>query len=191
MPDQGAPAPTLLGRLQVIPGALRRELGGLSLHGAAAREPAKAALSVVLAVCAAAALQLDDLSWAAFSGFMVMRADVGEAIPRGLMRIAGTIGGAAVGVVLAPSVANSPPLLVAALFAVSWVGTIGALKSRFSYAWLFFGLTAGMVVIEALAAPADLLHFAATRAAEIVVGTSSCLVVASLFAAAGAPEGTR
>ena len=191
MPDQGTPVPTLLGRLQVIPGALRRELRGLSLHGAAAREPAKAVLSVVLAISAAAVLQLDDLSWAAFSGFMVMRADVRDAIPRGLMRIAGTVSGAAVGIVLAPGIADSPPLLVAALFGASWVGTIGALKSRFSYAWLFFGLTAGMVVTEALAAPADVLHFAATRAAEIIVGTGSCFIVASLFAVAGAPEGTR
>ena len=190
-PGPGLPARNLIRTLQVIPGALLRELRTLSLHGAAAREPAKAVLSVLLAVSAAAVLQLDDLSWAAFSGYMVMRADVGEAIPRGLMRIAGTVGGAAVGVALAPAIADSPPLLIAALFGASWVGTFGALKSRYSYAWLFFGLTAGMVMTEALSSPSDVLHFAATRAGEIVVGTGSCFIVASLFAAAGAPEGTR
>ena len=190
-PGSGLPAPSLIRTLQVIPGALLRELRTLSLHGSAAREPAKAVLSVLLAVTAATLLQLDDLSWAAFSGYMVMRADVSEAIPRGLMRIAGTLGGAAVGVALAPGIADSPPLLIAAVFGASWVGTFGAMKSRYSYAWLFFGLTAGMVMIEALSSPSNVLHFAATRAGEIVVGTGSCFIVASLFAAAGAPEGTR
>ncbi len=190
MVEQRTPVPTLADKLQVIPGALLRDLRTLRLHGPAAREPTKAVLSVVLAVFVATLLQLDDLSWAAFSGFMVMRADIREAIPRGLMRIVGTVSGAALGVALAPSIADSPPLLIAALFGASWVGTFGALKSRHSYAWLFFGLTAGMIMTEALSSPADVVHFAATRACEIIVGTGSCFIVASLFAVAGAPEGT-
>jgi uncharacterized membrane protein YccC len=36
---------------------------------------------------------------------------------------------------------------------------------------------------EALAAPDNVLHFAATRVAEITVGTASCILVASLFSA--------
>lgn len=54
---------------------------------------------------------------------MVMRADVTVTIPRGLMRIAGTTGGALTGLLLAPAVADAPLLLLAALFAVSWIGT--------------------------------------------------------------------
>jgi uncharacterized membrane protein YccC len=180
----------LLDALRPIPGALVRELRALTLHGPRAREPLKAVLSVLLAVTVATLLRLDDLSWAAFSGYMVMRADIAESIPRGLMRTAGTVGGALVGLLLAPTVADSPVVLMLGLFAVSWIGTFQALTSRFSYAWLFFGLTAGMVMTEALAAPGNVLHFAGTRVAEIVVGTVSCLVVASLFASAGAQAGT-
>jgi uncharacterized membrane protein YccC len=46
---------------------------------------------------------------------------------------------------------------------------------------------------EALAAPENVLHFAATRVAEITVGTVSCFLVANLFSAArtGAQTGTR
>jgi uncharacterized membrane protein YccC len=180
----------LLDVLRPIPGAFVRELRALTVHGPRAREPLKAVLSVLLAVTVAAALRLDDLSWAAFSGYMVMRADIAESIPRGLMRTAGTIGGAVVALLLAPAVADTPILLMLGLFAVSWIGTFQALTSRFSYAWMFFGLTAGMVMTEALAAPENVVHFAGTRVAEIMVGTGSCLIVASLFASAGAPAGT-
>ena len=115
-------------------------------------------------------LRLDDLSWAAFSGYMVMRADIAELIPPvGPTRTAGTIGGAVVSLLLAPTVADTPVLLMLGLFAVSWIGTFQALTSRYSYAWLFFGLTAGMVMTEALAAPANVVHFAGTRVAEIMV----------------------
>lgn len=180
----------LLDAFRPIPGAFVRELQALTLHGPRAREPLKAVLSVLLAVTVAAVLRLDDLSWAAFSGYMVMRADLAESIPRGLMRTAGTVGGALVGLLLAPTVADTPVLLMLGLFAVSWIGTFQALTSRYSYAWLFFGLTAGLVMTEALAAPGNVVHFAGTRVAEIVAGTGSCLIVASLFASAGAPAGT-
>ena len=180
----------LLDALRPIPGAFVRELRALTLHGPRAREPLKAVLSVLLAVAVAAILRLDDLSWAAFSGYMVMRADIAESVPRGMMRTAGTVGGALVGLLLARSVANTPVLLMLGLFVVSWIGTFQALTSRYSYAWLFFGLTAGMVMTESLAAPRNVVHFAGTRVAEIVVGTGACLVVAGLFASAGAPAGT-
>ena len=114
---------------------------------------------------------------------MVMRADPWEATERGLMRIVGTLSGAAFGVILTPVTADDPALLVASLFIATWIGIFGALKSRYSYAWVFFGITAGLVMTEALAAPDDVLHFAATRTAEIAVGTTSCILVACLFSA--------
>ena len=60
-------------------------------------------------------------------------------------------------------IADDPALLVAAFFIATWIGILGALKSRYSYAWVFFGITAGLVMTEALAAPDDVLHFAAIR----------------------------
>jgi len=44
-----------------------------------------------------------------------------------------------------------------------------------------------MVVTQALARPDAIVHFAATRVAEISVGTMSCLLVASLFARESVP----
>jgi len=172
----------LVQALQPIPGALGREVRSLTLHGPRAREALKALLSVLLAVTVASLTHLDDLSWAAFSGYMVMRGDMAQTLPRGLNRIAGTIAGAVLGLLFAPAVADSPPLLVAFLFAASWIGVFMALTSRHSYAWMFFGLTAGMVATEALSSPATVAHFALTRVAEIATGTGACFLVASLFA---------
>jgi hypothetical protein len=91
------------------------------------------------------------------------------------------LSGAAFGVVLAPVIADQPALLVVSLFIATWIGIFDSLKSRYSSAWVFFGITAGLVMIEALAAPDNVLHFAATRVAEISVGTASCILIASLF----------
>ena len=171
----------LAAALRKIPGALNRELRTLGSRGQAEWEPFKPVLSVLLAVGVATLLRLDDLSWAAFSGYMVMRGDIRETIPRGFNRMAGTACGAVVGLLLAPAVADDPALLSGALFVVAWIGNYRALTSRYSYAWMFFGLTASMVVTQALARPDAIVHFAATRVAEVVVGTLSCLFVASLF----------
>jgi uncharacterized membrane protein YccC len=180
--------PLLISILRPIPQALVRELKSLELRGPRAREAAKTVLSVLTAVAAATVLNLDDLSWAAFSGYMVMRGSFAETFPRAIMRIAGTVAGALLGLLLAPGAADDPLLLMTFLFLVSWIGTFQSLASEYSYAWLFFGLTAGMVVTEALAAPDAVVHFAATRVAEIAVGTAACLVVAGLFSDARGRE---
>ncbi len=73
----------LLDALRPIPSAFVRELRALTVHGPRAREPLKAVLAVLFAVTVAALRRLDDLSWAAFSGYMVMRADIAESIPAG------------------------------------------------------------------------------------------------------------
>jgi uncharacterized membrane protein YccC len=173
--------PLLISALRPIPGAVVRELKSLQLLGPRAREAAKPVVSVLVALAAATVLNLDDLSWAAFSRYMVMRGSVAETFPRGLMRIVGTVGGALLGLLLAPGAADDPLLLMLFLFLVSWIGTFQSLTTKYSYAWLFFGLTAGMVVTEALASPDLVVHFAATRVAEITVGTCACLVVSGLF----------
>ena len=173
--------PLLISALRPIPRALVRELKSLELRGPRAREAAKRVLSVLVAVATSSVLNLDDLSWAAFSGYMVMRGSVAETFQRGLMRIVGTAGGALLGLLLAPGTANDPLLLMVFLFIVSWIGTFQSLTTNYSYAWLFFGLTAGMVTTEALASPDAVVHFAATRVAEITVGTCMSLFVASLY----------
>ena len=125
--------PLLISALRPIPRALVRELKSLQLRGPRAKEAAKPVLSVLVAVAAATILNLDDLSWAAFSGYMVMRGSVAETFPRGLMRIAGTAGGALLGLLLAPRAADEPLLLMVFLFFVSWIA-VGLIAFFVAYA---------------------------------------------------------
>ena len=171
----------LTSSLRPIPVALLRELRSLTLHGPRAKEGLKPVLSVLLAVSVATILNLDDLFWAAFSGYMVMRGSIAETIPRGLMRVAGTCSGALLGLLIAPHISDNPALLMIFLFIVSWIGMFQSLATKYSYAWVFFGLTATIVLVEVLDSPTSVVHFAATRVAEVTIGTCACLFVASLF----------
>src|ERR1700712_3727869 len=62
-------------------------------------------LSVAMAVAAAHALGLHDAWWAAITAFMVMQANFGASLYRGLLRVVGTVVGAALGFVLGPPMA--------------------------------------------------------------------------------------
>jgi uncharacterized membrane protein YccC len=178
--------------LRPIPGAVLRELRSISVHGPRAREALAAILAVYLAVTLAVLLQLDDLVWAAFSAFMVTRAQVRETLLRGMNRIAGTLCGAAGGMLLAPLAADNPLVLIAGLFVISWIGVFGSLvSSSQSYAWVFVGITGGLVLTEALAAPDTIARFTLTRILEVTVGTAASLLITCLFSKAevSAPHG--
>ena len=175
--------------LRPIPHALWQEVAALGRGGEAQGDALKAVLSVLLAVGVALALHLPDIVWAALSGFIVMKSTLAEALPRGINRILGTLAGAGLGYFLARWVAPSPVLLMAALFAFTWVGIFQSTVSGYSYAWTLFGVTASMVLTDALSDPAGAAAFAATRVAEIVIGTCAALLVAYGFEVAGAPPG--
>ena len=163
------------------------ELRGLSWRGPRARESLKAALSVMLAVVLARMLRLDDLWWAAFSGYLVMRASFDETFRRGLYRMGGTALGAALGLGMAWLLADHPYWRIAWIFAFSALALYFALLSRYGYAWLLLGLTHVMVLAAAVLVPTALVGFAAMRMADVAVGTLACVMVSALFAvAAGA-----
>jgi uncharacterized membrane protein YccC len=134
--------------------------------------------SVLLAIVFAHALDVRNVSWAAFSGYMVMRGHVSESLLRGVLRIAGTTAGAALALLLVPM--RLPSLAAASLAgaAIGGLSLYGALTSRRAYAWLFVGLTFEMVLLDKLAHPdLALSEFAGTRVLEVVAGTIACIVV--------------
>src|SRR6516165_8104563 len=71
------------------------------------------AASVLLAILFGHLVGARNISWAAFSGYMVMRGHVSETVVRGLLRIAGTGLGAALALWLTPLASTSAALSAA------------------------------------------------------------------------------
>jgi uncharacterized membrane protein YccC len=134
--------------------------------------------SVLLAIAFGHLVGARNISWAAFSGYMVMRGHVSETLVRGVLRIAGTGLGAVLAVWLTPRVVASPALAAAALALIGGLTLYASLTARHSYAWLFVGLTFEMILLDQLQHPAEpLIPFAATRAREVIAGTGACVLV--------------
>lgn len=134
--------------------------------------------SVLLAILVAHAIGGDNVAWAAFAGYMVMRGHASETVLRGLLRIVGTVAGGLLALELAPLVAANWIGSALAMLAVGTLGLYRALTARRSYAWLFFGLTFAMVLLDKIETPATALdQFVLTRILETVAGTLSCMAV--------------
>ncbi len=134
-------------------------------------------LSVLLAIVLGHLVGAVNISWAAFSGYMVMRGHVSESFRRGVLRILGTILGAALAVAIAPSVAERPFALAASLAVAGWGSLYGSLTHRHAYGFLFIGLTFAMIVLGYPANWIDLLGFARSRILEVFAGTVACVLV--------------
>src|ERR1700753_2021490 len=104
-------------------------------------------LAVLRAIILGHLVGAKNISWAAFSGYMVMRGHVSESLRRGVLRIAGTAGGAAIAVVSFPLIGASPFALAGALVVVGGCSLYAALTHRHAYAFLFIGLTFAMIVL--------------------------------------------
>jgi uncharacterized membrane protein YccC len=138
-------------------------------------------LSVLLAILLAHLIGATNVSWAAFSGYMVMRGHVSESLLRGVLRIAGTAIGAALALLLVPWLRLSLPAAAIGGALVGGATLYGALTARRAYAWLFVGLTFEMILLDKLEHPARALDaFAHTRMLEVVAGTSACVAVSMI-----------
>ena len=155
-----------------------REAKALFVPGARMVDEAECALSVALAILFAHLIGAHNISWAAFSGFVVMRGRADESLVRGILRLIGTAIGAGLALLLVPSLAAVPPLaaLVAGLVATG--SLYGAMTGKRSYAWLLFGLTFEMILLDTLEHPALVAaDFARTRMLEVTAGTVACVLV--------------
>jgi uncharacterized membrane protein YccC len=137
--------------------------------------------SVLLAIMFGHLADVQNYSWAAFSGYMVMRGHLSESLLRGVLRIIGTIAGALLALVVTPVVWTSPAASAAALALVGGGTLYGALTAKRSYAWLFVGLTFAMVLLDKVDNPHDALSaFVSTRIKENIAGTVACVLVSML-----------
>ncbi len=144
-------------------------------------DEAECVLSVLLAIVFAHLLHAQNVAWAAFSGYMVMRGHVSDSFLRGALRMLGTAVGAGLALLVVPVVQGSVPASALASAVLGGASLYGALTGRRAYAWLFVGLTFEMIFLDKLAHPGlDLRGFAATRMLEVAAGTTACVAVSAL-----------
>ncbi len=168
-------------RLSEIGRAFGNEMRVLAVPGARMIDEAECVASVLLAIALSHAIGAENVGWAAFSGYMVMRSHVRESFARGVLRVAGTIIGAAVALALAPLLLRNTSLLSAGLLISGGFTLYFAIIGRRAYAWLFTGLTCLMVLIEGMEHASDpILRFAETRVLEVVAGTVASVIVSAL-----------
>jgi len=137
--------------------------------------------SVLLAILIAHLIGASNASWAAFSGYMVMRGHVAESFLRGVLRIVGTAAGAVLGLAIAPWVAGGLALASLALMLIGGATLYASLTAKRSYAWLFVGLTFAMILLDKMQHPdVALSAFARTRMLEVMAGTLACVIVSTL-----------
>ncbi len=166
--------------------ALRQDLAELRLVGGRAPFCAMAALAVAISVVAALAADMQDVWWAAISGFISTQTTAPASLQRGLLRILGTAAGAAFAVLLCPWLVEDQVALCLVLLVASTAGVLGLSVSPHGYAWLLAGITIDMVLLAALADPLSALETACNRTAEVTIGTASAVLVALLLAPATA-----
>src|SRR5262249_52877564 len=129
-------------------------------------------ISVLLAIAFGHLLAVGNVSWAAFSGYMVMRGHFLDSLWRGIWRILGSSIGGILALLGAPVVTSSTLAAAAILGGVGLATLYGALTARRAYAWLFVGLTFAMVVLDKLERPgSSIATFVETRILEVVIGT--------------------
>lgn len=162
--------------------AFGADVHDLDPRGARGRECTKTVCCVAAALgLSFACFEVEDAYWVAFTAFMITRASTSETAWRGLLCCLGTLGGAGVGLLLAPFTANDAGLLMLSVAGVGFVAIFQFQVSRHSCAWMFFGMTALLVLSVTLAAPGTVIPFTALRVAEITLGTATSSTVAWLF----------
>lgn len=138
-------------------------------------------ISVLLAIVLAHLLGAKNVSWAAFTGYIVMREIVSDSLVRGGLRIVGTLVGAGLAVWLTPHIVQTWPMASLAAGVIGAVSLYGAMTGRRSYAWLLVGLTFEMTLFDSIEFPHDTVsQFAISRILEVLAGTVACVLVSAV-----------
>jgi uncharacterized membrane protein YccC len=160
---------------------IKREASNLFSLDARLVDELECSLSVLLAILFAHLLGATNVSWAAYSGYMVMRGHVAESAVRGVLRIFGTCVGAGLALIVTPLILDHLTGQVLASALVGGTTLYAALTAKRAYAWLFVGLTFEMILLDKIQhRDLAVTAFALTRIVEVVAGTSACVIISAL-----------
>jgi uncharacterized membrane protein YccC len=161
---------------------LLHELAELHRAGDRRRRCTMTALAVALAVVVAMAARVDSTWWAAISAFVSLQATAPASVNRGILRVAGTVAGAAAAMLASPWLIEDQPALCLVLLVVSTLGVLGFLVSSHGYAWLLGAITLDMVLMGSLDDPLSTPEIAGSRVVEVTIGTLAAILVTVLMA---------
>lgn len=158
-----------------------RELADIGRRPAQSRMGTVAAVSVILTTVVALAMQLDAPWWAAVSGYMSLMSTGAGSVRRGLLRLSGTIVGAALGFVMARWLPYDQVALCLFLGCATMAGVIAMQVSPHGLAWLFMAITSSLVLLMSLNDPTQAFEIACYRTLDVAVGVSCAMVTAKLL----------
>lgn len=164
--------------VEAIKNRMEQELRALATPGPRMADEIACVLSVLLAIALAQLAGARMVSWAAVSALVLLKSDTLETLTRGVMRLVGTVAGAGLALLIVPLASHS--VLTGSLSAalVGAIGLYGMLTGRRAYAWLLFGLTFEIILLDKLSHPhLDMFELARTRLVEVGAGTIACVVV--------------
>jgi uncharacterized membrane protein YccC len=141
-------------------------------------------LASILALYAAFAFQLESPHWAWLTVWIAAQPSPGMTLSKSLYRVIGTIAGAILGIILIALFAQTPELFVFALALLVGGCTVASnvLTNFRAYATVLAGYTAGIVASDAINAPDQVFFIGMARAACILIGIASSILVTSIFA---------
>ncbi len=168
---------------------LRDEIRNFDLGSRQARLALAAVLSSVLAYLAAVWLQLDKAEWAGISALIVSQSSVGASLLKGALRVAGSVAGAVLTLVVVGALANEPWLLLVVIFGFSMLTMyVCAFRTRDQYAWSMAGFLVVAMGIAGLNDPDALFELCVFRSLEIILGVSVALACGFLLGARAAND---
>lgn len=155
----------------------------LGFDGPVLRYAMRTALAACAALLAAWWLGLEHPQWSAMTVWAASQPTRGQLLEKSLFRVAGTLSGATVGVLLVVLSGGQPLVLVLGL--AIWIALcagIGNIQRGFvSYGTILAGYSASMVALLDSAHPAHVLALGLDRLATILVGVLTALAVGLLF----------
>jgi uncharacterized membrane protein YccC len=134
--------------------------------------------SVLLAIVIAHLVGAQMIAWAAFTAFVLMKGPIAETLLRAVLRMIGTLLGATLAIWFERLSSGALWQVMLATALIGAIGLFGMLTARRAYAWLLFGLTFIMIVLDRLEDPTiEMEALALTRVLEVGAGTLACLTV--------------
>jgi uncharacterized membrane protein YccC len=158
--------------------AVWREFAEIEFSGARAAQASFAALVVAISVGVACAMHMQEVWWAAISGFICSQATRPASVKKALLRVTGTIAGAVLCLALVGWLAYDMFACVLALLVISSIGILAVNVSAHGYAWLFFSVTFSLVLLMSLVDPVNAFSFAINRTIEVIIGATVAIVIA-------------